>query len=117
VCRLLRLLPEARDGLGFGGFQVSDWVAARHQLPNGITSSQRLIRSGTVVKIIYVITLARPRRRMSGSGPPTSSSAGPLIPPITRRKCSVLQNFSITLCDAVRRLAGIRPIAGGPDQP
>jgi hypothetical protein len=29
----------------------------------------------------------------------------------------VLQNFSITRCDALCKLAGIRPVADGPGQP
>jgi len=29
----------------------------------------------------------------------------------------VLQNFSITRCDALSKLAGIRPVADGPGQP
>jgi hypothetical protein len=35
----------------------------------------------------------------------------------TEVEVRVLQNLSITECDAVRKLAGIRPVADRPDQP
>jgi hypothetical protein len=70
--------------------------------------------------------IAADRNHPPSPGPPTAQiaqlcayhgNAATPLSPTQADQARALQNFSITQCDAVRKLAGIRPVADGPDQP
>jgi hypothetical protein len=50
-------------------------------------------------------------------GSDTASHAGDQFAAHQAARSAFSWNFSITQCDAICMLAGIRPVADGPDQP